>query len=220
MRLRARAAGAAGLDRRLSERWRWFAYALGGLGVVGLAAVLIAPQLAGLFLLAVYCVPANSIVPVPHEPGVLLVAKYYAPAAVALAATLGSVIASYADYAVVETALRHPAIDRARGRGVIAWSIRMMGRAPFVIIVAFSLIPLLPISIIRALAPASGYSFPRYVLAGLIGRLPRFYLLAYLGSVVLVPTWALIAVTALTLAVAYASAGAGRAPAAAVPEAP
>lgn len=199
------------VDRRqLSRRWTAFAWSLAGLAAAGGVVVAIAPHLAGLFLLAAYCVPANSILPIPHEPGVLFVAGFYAPLAVALAATAGSVVASFVDYAVVETALQSPRVARARERGVIGWSIRTMRRAPFAIIVAFSLIPLLPISVIRALAPASGYPFGRYLLAGLIGRLPRFYALAYLGHAIAFPAWLLVAITLVTLGVAYASAASAR----------
>lgn len=187
------------------QRWRTFAASLAALGIGGALLVAVAPSLAGLVLLAAYCIPANSILPLPHEPGVLFIATFYAPLGVALAATIGSAIGSISDYALVETALRHPTIDRARSRGVIAWAIRWFQRAPFAIVFACSLVPFLPISVIRVLAPASRYSFRRYFIAGLLGRLPRFYALAYLAHVAQLPAWIMIAVTLATLAVALAS---------------
>jgi membrane protein YqaA with SNARE-associated domain len=190
------------LSPPLSSRWRAFGIALASLGVASAAVALALPSLAGLVLLALYCVPANSILPVPHEPGVLFAAALYPPLAVAVAATLGSVIASISDYALVETALRSPKLLRARDRGVIGWSIRQFRHAPFAIVVLFSLVPLLPISLVRALAPASGYPFRRYLLAGLLGRLPRFYGLAYLGHAIAIPAWVLVIVTLVTLGMA------------------
>lgn len=189
----------------VSSRWRMFGLALLGLGIAGGISVLVAPSTAGLVLLAIYCVPANSILPIPHEPGVLYAASLYNPIAVAVAATIGSVIASISDYAVVETALRHPRLDRARDHGIVGWAIRKFRTAPFAIVFACSLIPLLPISVIRALAPASGYPFRRYLLAGMLGRLPRFFALAYVGHAWTLPTWVLAAVAAVTLGVAWAS---------------
>ncbi|CAN5887922.1 hypothetical protein BH11MYX3_BH11MYX3_23330 [soil metagenome] len=182
-----------------------FAGALVALAGAGLAIVIVWPALTGLVLLALYCVPANSILPIPHEPVVLAVSGMYPPLLVAIAATVGSVVASISDYAVVETALRSPRIDQARDRGVVGWAIRQLRHAPFLIIMAFSAIPLLPISVVRALAPASGYPFRRYLLAGMIGRFPRFYALAYLGAAVEIPTWALVLVTVVTVGVAIAS---------------
>jgi membrane protein YqaA with SNARE-associated domain len=191
--------------RRVARRWRAFVVSLAALGLGGFALALAAPSFAGLVLLAVYCVPANSILPLPHEPGVLFVATFYAPLGVALAATIGSAIGSISDYALVETALLHPRIDRARSRGVVGWAIRWFQKAPFAIVLACSLVPFLPISVIRVLAPASRYSFRRYFVAGLLGRIPRFYALAYLGHALQLPAWVLIAVTVSTLGVAIAS---------------
>jgi membrane protein YqaA with SNARE-associated domain len=191
--------------RHIARRWRMVAGSLAALGAGGALLVVIAPSLAGLVLLAVYCVPANSILPLPHEPGVLFIATFYAPLGVAIAATIGSAIGSISDYALVESAMRHPKIDRARSRGVIGWAIRWFQKAPFAIVFACSLVPFLPISVIRVLAPASRYSFRRYFVAGLLGRIPRFYALAYMGHAIQLPTWVLIAVTVLTLGVAIAS---------------
>lgn len=189
----------------ISQRWRAFAIGLGALALAGSALLVAAPSLAGLVVLALYCIPANSILPVPHEPGVLYVAAFYPPLWVALAATAGSAVASISDYAIVESALRHPRIDRVRERGAVGWAIRAFRRAPFAITFACSLVPLLPISVVRALAPASGYSIRRYFVAGLLGRLPRFYGLAYLGHAIPLPAWILVAVAVVTIAVAYAT---------------
>jgi membrane protein YqaA with SNARE-associated domain len=191
------------------RRWRTFAGALAALGIGGALLVAIAPSLAGLVLLAAYCVPANSILPLPHEPGVLFIATFYAPLGVAVAATIGSAIGSISDYALVETALLHPRIDRARSRGVVAWAIRWFQAAPFAIVFACSLVPFLPISVIRVLAPASRYPFARYFVAGVLGRIPRFYALAYLGHEVGIPAWALWSVALITIAVAILSSRAG-----------
>ncbi len=188
---------------RSNRRWRAFVIVFGVAAVLGAVILAIVPDLAGLVLLGLYCIPANSILPIPHEPGVFYFAKFYDPLWVALVATLGSVVASFADYAVVEAAMRHPRVERAGETRVIRWALRWMQRAPFVIIVAFSLIPLLPISFVRALAPASGYPIGRYILAQLVGRVPRFYALAWIGQAVSIPTWLLVAMTVVTIAVAY-----------------
>lgn len=191
--------------RSTSKRWRAFVIAVGALAIVSLGGVVFVPASAGLVLLAIYCIPANSILPVPHEPGVLYMAAFYPPLLVAVAATVGSLVASVSDYAVVESALRNPRIDRVRERGVVGWAIRGFRRAPFAITFACSLVPLLPISIVRALAPASDYPFGRYLAAGGLGRLPRFYGLAYLGHTIAVPAWVLVVVTGVTVAVAWAT---------------
>lgn len=180
-----------GRTLRLNRYWRAFFYGLCGIALAGALALAFAPRLAGLFLLALYCIPSNSVLPIPHEPGVLYFARFYDPAWIALAATTASVIVSFADYAIVEAAMKKPSLSGAQHSRVFRWAVRWMQRWPFAIVSLFSLVPLLPISVIRVLAPASGYSIRRYVVAQIVGRLPRFYLLAWLGQTLEFPSWAL-----------------------------
>jgi membrane protein YqaA with SNARE-associated domain len=189
---------------RLTRWWRAFVVALALYAALGLVVLAFAPDLAGIFLLGAYCIPSNSIVPVPHEPGVLYFAKYYDPIWIALAATAGSVIATFADYAVVGHAVDHPVFAGTRESRVFRWALRTMRRAPFAIVVLFSFTPL-PISVIRILAPASGYPITRYIAAQVVGRLPRFYALAWLGSAILIPGWALLALLCASVLLLYAS---------------
>jgi membrane protein YqaA with SNARE-associated domain len=194
---------ASRLARPLDRRWRAFGLALLASAVVGAVMIAVASQLAGLVLLGLYCIPSNSVLPIPHEPGLFFFAKFYDPLPVAIAATLGSIVASFADYAVVEAAMRHPRSSRAQASPVFRWAVRWMTRAPFAIVVAFSLIPVLPVSIIRALAPASGYPLGRYIVAQIVGRVPRFWALAWFGRAAMIPTWLLVAITGVTVVLAY-----------------
>lgn len=176
---------------RLNHWWRAFLLALAAYAVVGAIVLAVLPDLAGVFLLGAYCIPANSVVPVPHEPAMLYFAKFYHPFWCALAGTIGSLIACFADYAMVGAAMRHRALASTRNSRLFQWSTRWMKRFPFAITVLFSFTPL-PISIVRILAPAVEYSVRRYMLAQIVGRFPRFYILAWIGHTVLIPTWIII----------------------------
>ena len=99
---------------------------------------------------------------------------------------------AFADYAMVEAAMKHPRIASIMTTRLFKWALRWMKRWPFAIVALFSFIPL-PITIIRILAPASHYPILRYIVAQAVGRLPRFYLLALIGHFLEVPAWALIA---------------------------
>ncbi len=183
----------------LSRYWRMFVVALGALAVAGAAILVLAPAFAGVFLLALYCIPTNSVFPFPHEPGVLYVARFYDPLWITLAATAGSVVVSFSDYALVDWAMRHPRSQGAREARMFRWAVRWIARAPFAIIVLFTFVPLLPLSLVRGLAPAAGYPVGRYILAQIVGRLPRFYGLAWLGAVLEPPGWLLLALFAMLL---------------------
>lgn len=176
---------------RLNHWWRAFLLALAAYAVVGAIVLALVPDLAGVFLLGAYCIPANSVVPVPHEPAMLYFAKFYDPFWCALAGTIGSLIACFADYAMVGAAMRHRALASTRNSRLFQWSTRWMSRFPFAITVLFSFMPL-PISIVRILAPAVNYSVRRYMLAQIVGRFPRFYILAWIGHTLPIPTWVII----------------------------
>ena len=179
------------LRLRLNHWWRAFVLALVAYALIGAVVVAFVPDLAGVFLLGAYCIPANSVIPVPHEPAILYFAQFYDPFWCALAGTVGSLIACYADYALVGAAMRSRALARTRSSRLFQWSTKWMRRYPFAITVLFSFLPL-PISIVRILAPAVDYNVRRYMIAQIVGRFPRFYLLALIGHAFRIPGWILI----------------------------
>jgi membrane protein YqaA with SNARE-associated domain len=171
--------------------WRAFFVALAVFACVGVVLALLVPDSGGLLALGAYCIPTNSIFPLPHEPGILYFAHDYHPLAITLVATAASTVASLADYAMVSAAMRHPRLGACQQTRLFRWAVKWMQRWPFVIVVLFALTPL-PISIIRILAPASGYPIGRYLVAQAVGRLPRFFILAWLGSALHFPAWVLV----------------------------
>ena len=180
---------------RLSGYWRAFVVSLCALGALGAATLLFAPAYAGVFLCALYCIPSNSVFPIPHEPGVLFFAKYYDPLLIGAAATLGSIVASFSDYAMIGTLLNRSRIGRrTRDSWLLQWGTRWLKKSPFLVVVVFSFVPL-PISVVRVLAPASGYPIGRYIAAQIVGRFPRFVVLAVIGHAFDLPTWLLVAAT-------------------------
>jgi uncharacterized membrane protein YdjX (TVP38/TMEM64 family) len=87
--------------------------------------------------------------------------------------------------------MRHRALAKTRSSALFQWSTKWMKRYPFAITVLFSFTPL-PIAIVRILAPAVEYNVRRYMLAQIVGRFPRFYILAWIGHTVMIPTWIII----------------------------
>jgi membrane protein YqaA with SNARE-associated domain len=186
----------------LSAHWRLFFYALTLTALAGLLVLWLAPDFAGLYLFGVYAIPSNSIVPVPHEPGLLYFAQFYHPVWIALAGTLGTGVAAFADYGVVEAAMRHPKINGAREARMYKWAVKWLMRYPFATCFIFALTPL-PIYVVRVLAPASGYPVGRYVSAIMLGRLPRFFAIAWIGYLFPLPGWFLGALFVALLAVLF-----------------
>lgn len=179
------------LRRPLPEYWQRFFWALLGFAVAGAAILYFVPDFAGMFLFSIYSMPANSLLPVPHEPGLLFFAKYYDPAWIALAGCVGTAVAAAIDYPVVKTAFNHPKIRRTRNTRLYRSSVKWLMRYPFMTIVVFAATPL-PVYVVRVLAPATGYPLWRYMLATMIGRFPRYFAVAWVGHLVHIPSWVLL----------------------------
>ncbi|RMH42003.1 MAG: DedA family protein [Deltaproteobacteria bacterium] len=191
------------LRRRLPLYWERFCWALLGLAAGGALLLWLAPDFAGTFLFTLYSMPANSLLPVPHEPGLLFAAKYYHPAWIALAGCVGTAVAAAIDYPVVRRAFEHPNIRRARNTRIYRLSVRWLMKFPFFTIFVFALTPL-PIYVVRVLAPASGYPLWRYIFATVLGRFPRYYAIAWIGHLVQIPAWILVALFAAMVALLIA----------------
>jgi membrane protein YqaA with SNARE-associated domain len=183
------------LRRQLPVYWRRFCLALLGFAAAGGLILTLWPWLSGLFLFSIYSMPANSLLPIPHEPGLLYFARYYDPAWIALAGCVGTAVAAAIDYPVVKLAFEHPKIRRARNTKLYHLSVRWLMKYPFLTIFMFALTPL-PVYVVRVLAPASGYPLWRYTLATMLGRFPRYYAIAWVGHLFHIPGLLLLALFA------------------------
>lgn len=187
---------------KITRHWRLFFYALVATAAAGVLILWLDPDAAGLYLFGVYSIPGNSIIPVPHEPGLLYFAAYYHPIWIALAGCAGTAVAAFADYGVVEAAMRHPKINGAREARLFKSAVKWLMRWPFATCFVFALTPL-PIYVVRVLAPASGYPVWRYVTAITLGRLPRFFAVAWVGYLFPLPGWLLVAMFVLLIAALF-----------------
>jgi len=150
-------------------------------------------------MLFAYAFASNvAISVVPHEPAVIAAGAQLGIACAAIVATLGTLLAGFADYTLFAKRLA----GRVQpGKGLAGYLVQRFAAAPFVILVAASLTPL-PYWPFKALALASGYPMSRYLAALGLGRLARYALLAWLGNVLAIPTWTVVAISlALTAAV-------------------
>lgn len=151
-------------------------------------------------LFGLYCVPANSVVPLPHEPGLLYFAALASPLPLATAGAAGAFCAAYADRRLVSLAL-----DLPIGRSLVAtrawrFATRLLLAAPFPMVFVTSLLGVPPIQAVRVLILSTSYPTRRYAAAVALGRFFRFFAIAALGRALAFPTWLLVAVTLLFVA--------------------
>ena len=181
----------------VTDNWRKYRPAaltvlIVALAGAGLVAVLI-PQWRGVAGYFLYAIPAHLLISVlANEPALFAAAKVAPPVVVAIAGTLGCLVAIVLDYALVgwfvNRRLIKTEIDDSRG---FRAALRFFDRAPFLLIVVSAAVPGLPFYPAKILGIIRDYPLSRFVAAIVIGRFPRFYLLALLGQRVNAPNSAL-----------------------------
>jgi ribonucleoside-triphosphate reductase len=191
------------LEDRRAPRYRRYAIiaAVAALVVAGVTAVA-APDYRALVGYGLYAVPAHLLISfMPHEPYQLYAAKLYPPPLVASVGVLACLVAITIDYWLIGWVVRHrlvaPKLDSSKA---FKTAERFFGRAPFLLIVASAFLPV-PFYPAKILAIAADYPISRFMIALVIGRFPRFWLLALGGQKVQAPNrglfWVAVALAAL-----------------------
>ncbi len=129
---------------------------------------------------------------VPHEPVVIWYGAHWGIWATAVVATAGTVVASAVDHRVFVPLVSRVATQPVLASGFVGKIRRLFYRAPFAVIAVSGLTPL-PAWPVKAAAFAERYPMGPYLAAVAAGRFPRYVLLAWLGFVVSVPNWVLVA---------------------------
>ncbi|HET9707729.1 MAG TPA: hypothetical protein VFP39_05455 [Gemmatimonadales bacterium] len=150
-------------------------------------------------LLFAYAFLSNvALAVVPHEPVVIWYGAHLGILPTAIVATAGTVAAAWTDHRLFATSI-HRLTRRAAAAGAAPpFALRWFARAPFAVLTLSGLTPL-PFFPFKLLAFAARYPRGRYIAAVAAGRLPRYALLAWLGTTVRLPIWALAAAGVLLL---------------------
>lgn len=144
--------------------------------------------------LAFYAVPANSAISVfPHEPVVIWYGSVGNIWWTAAAASAGTLVAGFLDHSVFVPVMNLKGLTGYKEKGWYQKAARLFSRYPFAVIVVagFTPIPFFPF---KFLSFSLHYPLSRYLSALLIGRFPRYVLLAWIGHAINIPTWLLVAI--------------------------
>lgn len=133
-----------------------------------------------------YSIPANSFVYLPHEPAVVYAGAIYDPWLVAAVGGVSTLVASLVDYFVVKKVFGLRRVAPVKQTTLYQTAVRYFQWRPWATIVVFAFSPL-PFYVMRVLAPSSNYPLWKYASANLVGRVPRYYLLALGGAWLPVP---------------------------------
>lgn len=135
-------------------------------------------QLSGFFW---YSIPGNSFLWLPHEPAVIYTGAIYPPALVALVGGFATMFASIIDHALFTRAFQIDRVAVVKKVWIMRTTTSLFNRAPWWTIVFFAFTPV-PFYPIRLVAPMASYPMSGYVSAVVVGRIPRYFLLAMGGA--------------------------------------
>jgi hypothetical protein len=113
-------------------------------------------------------------------------------------ATAGTVVAALVDHRLFVPLIERIAARRRAAKGAPRFPERVFRHFPFAVIALSGLTPL-PFFPFKALAFATRYPIGKYAGAVAARSLPRYALLAWLGSVVPLPAWPFVALSALLI---------------------
>jgi hypothetical protein len=188
---------------RGDRRWDVFLRATGLVALLGVPVLLLFPDSATLVWLAVLSLPANSplspLLPTAFEPLIMEAAKWEPLVPVTLVATTAYMYMEYVNWYVYAWVLGWERLASLQSRPSVRWGIRLFGRSPFWMVVVFAFFAA------RALAILYRYPLPRFLLATLVGRAPRFLIYAWFGERLRVPTWMLVTMIFGTAAIVIGS---------------
>jgi len=148
---------------------------------------LISESVNPLIFLTFYSIPSNIAISIfPHEPLVVYFGTLYAPSLIAAIVMIGTIIAGILDYYVFAPIMGHRITKFIRKTSEYKRAEKWFNYQPFIALVIGGLTPL-PFFVFKLLAFASSYPVSKYLVALLVGRFPRYYLLAYAGSFFEIP---------------------------------
>lgn len=140
-------------------------------------------------------------VPIASTLYIAYMGSRHAPLLVALLGALATTGGSIVQYLLVRWLVAHPALQRAwlvRLRARIVAAVGAGGQATFWALFVIYATPL-GAGPLRLVAAVGGYPLPRFAAAILLGCLPYYAAVAYLGRVVALPVWAYAAMAAVAI---------------------
>lgn len=163
------------------------------LGVVGVLMMLLEPQVHPLLVMFFYSIPSNCAISLfPHEPAMLLLGRTVNAWHLTVSATLGTLAAAFLDYKFFSTVLNvEVTASRYRDRPFYRKARRWFYKAPFLSLVVAGATPV-PFFPFKFLVYASKYPHWKFLLAVVLGRFPRYLVLALAGYAFRIPTWIIL----------------------------
>ncbi|HEX9902945.1 MAG TPA: VTT domain-containing protein [Acidobacteriota bacterium] len=161
-------------------------------------------QSRSLWVLFLYCFPAEFIITtVPHEPVILFFSKFYPPLTVTVVSMAGLILIEIINYTAFQYVADLRTFRRTLESRIVQKAVALFNKAPFLTLWLCGLTPL-PFFPLRFLVVLARYPLGKYLLAVLTSRFPQIYIVALVGVIFKIPNEWIIALFVLFLAVGLA----------------
>jgi membrane protein YqaA with SNARE-associated domain len=125
--------------------------------------------------------PFSTFLPSASEPILMAFGKLHSPLLLALIGVSAIALVEWLNYRVFGAVLMARQMEKVRSAGMTRWVMAGFTVLPFPTIVVAALTPI-PFWLARCCAVISGYPMPRFILGTAIGRFPRIWLIATIGT--------------------------------------
>lgn len=177
------------------------------IGVVTAALMLRDFESRSYLYLAFYAIPANTAISLfPHEPVLVYYGKFADVWIAAASATVGTVAAGYMDHTVFTPVLNLEGRQAYKQGTLYRRAAGWFERWPFATLVAAGFTPV-PFWPFKFLTFSAHYPLGRYLAAVVVGRFPRYVILAWVGRALEVPNWLLFGFFLLVVGLYVVKAG-------------
>lgn len=167
------------------------------LGLINLYFIVVQAQYRGFIYIFFYSIPSNTAISIfPHEPVLIFCGQYQNLYILSLAATLGTIVAGYIDFQVFVPILNYKKIIGYKQKRFYQISIKYFNKFPFWTLVIAGFTPV-PFFLFKFFAFSVHYPLWKYLSAVVVGRFPRYFLLAWLGLTLNIPSEILITIFVL-----------------------
>ena len=141
---------------------------------------------------------SNSFIAIPHEPLYIEMGKSESVISLLLVSIIPTITGCMLDYLFLKPVVHLKKLKSIRGKKSILTINKWFLKFPGGLIFLFAVSPL-PFYFVRIISLMTHYPFWRYALYSLLGRMPRYCILALLGFSFRPPTWALVLLFILML---------------------
>lgn len=179
------------VDILTSKKIWLFLLMLGAFLVASLITTQIYPAYQNLVSFFFYMTASNSFLGIPHEPLMIYYGKLYPFYIPVLVALIPTVLGCRLDYIVLTPVLKSRYLLRFKRQRFFRKSVVYFKKAPFLTLMVFAVSPV-PFWPARIMGIVTRYPFMKYALAVILGRIPRYSLLALGGMALNIPDWVIL----------------------------